>query len=156
MARPARRRTAWFGAVTDPVTIAPGGQGTVDLSSPMGGAVGERQGMTIARIRGILRANSTDANLSCESAFGIIMVENDAALAGAFPDPIGDESNPWLWWQRRVLLPPSDAAQHIELDVRAMRRFRAADDTLRFMIDNDDAAQTLEFVIGFRLLVLLS
>ncbi len=99
--------------------------------------------------------NSTDANLSCEASFGFIMMDEDARSSGAFPDPLNDPEAPWMYWGRRVLLPASDSQQHLELDIKAKRKMYGNDDGMQFIIDNDDPAQSLEWAIGFRLLIAL-
>jgi len=112
-----------------------------------------KQGLTLLRSFITLRLNSVDALLSAESVFGFIMMDGDAVAAGAFPDPRTDVDAPWLYWDRRVLLPPSDSGQHLRIDIRAKRRFAGNDMNFMFILDNDDAAQSLEFVLAFRLLL---
>ena len=153
-----RRKTGWMGAVTEPTTVGPGAQSFVNLTSELLDVTQTplaRQALTIMRIVGMLRVNSTDANLSAEAAFGFIMVDGDAGVAAALPDPLLDVDAPWLWWQRRVVLPPSDAGQQINVDSKSRRRFRGNDDSLNFIIDNDDATQSLEFALGLRVLIAL-
>ena len=115
-----------------------------------------RQGLTLLRCIGTLRANSTDANLSAETAMGFIMADGDAVSTANTPNPSLDVDAPWLWWDRRVLLPPSDSGQHLRLDIKAQRRLAGNDTTLLFLIDNDDATQSLEFALGLRMLFKLS
>ena len=156
--RAPRRPTGWMGAATEPTTVAPGGQSFVNLTGQLLDVEDTplaKQSLTILRIIGMLRVNSTDANLSAEAAFGFIMVDGDAGAAAVLPDPLLDIDAPWLWWQRRVVLPPSDAGQQIPIDSRAKRRFRGNDDGLNFIIDNDDATQSLEFALGLRVLIVL-
>ncbi len=99
--------------------------------------------------------NSTDANLSAEVGYGLIVVDGDALSAGAIPDPIGDEQAPWVHQERRVLLPPSDSQQHLKVDTKVKRRFQGNDQSLILVIDNDDAAQGIEYAFGYRLLFAL-
>jgi len=107
------------------------------------------------RILGTLRINSTDATFSAEGAFGLIMVDGDAFAAGGLPDPLLDPDAPWMYWDRRVFLPPSDSQQHLRIDIRARRVWRGNDAELLLIIDNDDATQSLEFAFGFRILLAL-
>ncbi len=154
--RGARRQTAWAAVTTEPTSVVAGGQSFVNLTPGLISSTSPgREGMTIVRIVGTLRANSLDASLSCESAWGIHMVEEDAAAASAIPDPLADAHKEWMYWDRRVLLPASDAGQQLHLDIRAMRRFRTRESEVLFVIDNDDAVQSLEFALGFRLLLKL-
>jgi len=151
-----RRKTAWFGGLTDPATLAPGLQSNVNLTTELPDTTENpigKQGLTILRMFATLRINSTDANLSVEGSFGFIMVDGDAVAAAAFPDPFSDVEADWTFWDRRVFLPPSDAMQHMSIDSKAKRVFRGNDDNLMLIVQNDDAAQTLEFALGFRLLI---
>ncbi len=153
-----RRKTAWLGGITNPLTVGPGGQATSQLTTELPTVAEDitaRQGLTVLRIFMTLRMNSTDANLSAEATFGLIMMDGDARSAGAFPDPVSDVDAPWMYWERRVLLPPSDSQQHLMLDIKAKRRFRGNDDGVQVIIDNDDPAQSLEFALGVRMLLAL-
>jgi len=83
------------------------------------------------------------------------MVDGDAFASAALPDPLVDPDAPWMYWDRRVLLPASDSKQQISLDVKAQRKFAGNDRELVFVIDNDDATETIEWVIGVRVLLAL-
>ena len=153
-----RRSTFWTGMhMGGGSVLAPGGQSSVELTQdmPVAGTndVG-RKGMTIIRAFIHVRVNSTHASLSVEGSFGLIMVDGDARAGLTLPDPDLDHGAGWLYWARREFLPPSDSGQHFELDIRAKRKFRGNDDGLMFVIDNDDAAQSLEFVVGGRVLIM--
>ena len=102
-----------------------------------------------------LRVNSLDANLSAECAFGFIMMDGDQLAAGGFPDPIADIDASWLYWDRRVVLPASDSGQNLHIDMKSRRKFRGNDDNLVFIIENDDAVQSLEWALGARILLAL-
>ena len=153
-----RRKTTWIGQTYDPATLAPGGQSFIDCGgdqlednteTPIG-----RAGLTRLRIIATLRINSTDANLSAEMTFGFIMTDGDAFVASALPDPFTDPDAPWMHWDRRTVLPPSDSGQHLALDIRAKRVYRGGNDpTVALILQNDDAAQTIEFSFGFRMLL---
>jgi len=143
----------WFNAITDPATVAAGASAVVDLAvgyRDVAGGVG-RKGCTLTRIIGTVRVNSTDASLSAEGTFGFVKYREDAGLANV-PFPSSDDDAPWLYWKRRVFLPASDSGQHIELDVKSQRKFNESDDNLLFVIQNDDATQSLEFALGLRML----
>ncbi len=153
-----RRKVAWMGGTTDPATVTAGAQTAVNLTSTLEDTtenpIGKR-GLTIVRTHATLRINSTDASLSAEMSFGLIMMDGDAVAASAYPDPLQDPEASWLHWARRVLLPASDSQQHLELDIKAKRRFRGNDDNLMLILQNDDATQSFEFAFGFRLLLML-
>jgi len=150
-----RRKTAWMGGQTDPAVVAAQAQSFVNMTetledlteNPIG-----RQGLTLIRIVGSLRINSTHATNSVEASFGFIMVDGDAESTGSVPDPKTDFSAPWLHWDRRVFLPPSDSGQHIALDIRVARKFTGNNNDLVLVLDNDDATESFEFALGFRCL----
>jgi len=153
---PARRKTAWMGGITQPSILTPGSQTITNLTSELLDVTNTpiaRQGLTLLRMFATLRVNSTDASLSVEFSFGFIMSEGDAVIAGAVPDPELDVDAPWTYWERRVALPPSDSQQHLMIDSKSKRIFRGNDSSLILILANDDAAQSLEFVLGFRLLL---
>ncbi len=144
-----------MGGVTEPSVVAPAGQSVVNLTSELLDATNTplaRQNLTLLRSFITLRLNSTDATFSAECAFGFVMADGDQVISGGFPDPVLDVDAPWLFWERRVLLPPSDSEQHLRIDIRARRKFAGNDAALMLIIDNDDASQSLEFAMGFRLL----
>jgi len=156
--RTPRRRTAWTGFSQDPVVLGPGGQGVSNLLGHLPDATVNplyRQGLTLLRIVGSLRLNSTDATLSAEGHFGFIMSDGDAFASLTLPDPAVDHEAPWMHWDRRVFLPPSDSQQHLALDIRVKRKMKGNDDTCLLIVDNDDAAQSIEYAFGFRLLLQL-
>ena len=155
--RRASRATKWWhGGFFNPFSVGPG-LGTIqdltaDLPESTAFNIG-RVGMTVLRTYITLRINSTDAIFSCEAAFGLAMVDGDALAAGATPDPFSDEEYPWMAWDNRAYLPASDSGQHMSLDIKAKRRFRGPDDSIAFMLDNHDLAQTCEINLAWRMLL---
>ena len=149
-----RRRTMWFNGFIDPATVAAGAQAFTDLmiQAPTGeGRIG-RAGLTLIRTMGWLRVDSSDASLSAEWTAGIAVVDQDAALGSALPDPSSDATFPWVWWMRGVSLPAAGPTAWLNIDVKSMRRFRDNGAQLHFIMDNDDATQSLEYAFGLRLL----
>jgi len=132
--------------VTSPVTLGPGLTNFTDLT--LGFHANLRKGMTVVRILGTIRVNSTDASLSTDFAMGITTARGSAS----FPDPSGDAQEPWLYWFRGSALPASDSGQHRELDVQSQRLFRDQDRRLIFLMENDDSTQSLEWTLGLRIL----
>ncbi len=145
----------WHGGAQDPFTAGPGTAQNLELTSglPVGSAFNiGRTGMTILRCFITLRINSQGPG-SVEAAFGFGMVDGDARAAGALPDPHQDPEFPWMYWDNRAFLPPSDSGQHMSLDIKAKRKFRGNDDGLVFVLDNHDAVETCEISMGFRMLI---
>ena len=110
------------------------------------------KGLRIERIILFLRINSTDASLSADFVVGVIVHPGQAA---GVPSP-SDESAPWMYWERGSALPASDAYQTRRLDVRAKRVFRDSHDQLLVVMENNDSAQTVEYIFGARVLYRLS
>jgi len=153
--RAPRSRTGWHGLVTDPTSLAAGATTFVNFTTLLLDVATSplfKQGLTLLRTFLTMRANSTDATLSAESAHGLIMADGDQVATGIFPSLFTDLDAPWLHWERRVLLPASDSEQHLRRDIKAKRRFKGNDEALIFLISNDDAAQALEFSLGVRML----
>ena len=151
-ARPARRRSDWDYVLTDPATINAGAQGAVDLMT--GFKTSDRKGMTLVRAIGSLsvRPVSTGSDTEFVAALAYIQAEG----SGLLPDPSTDAAFPWLWIQQSVVNTQGTEYQHLVVDVKSRRRFRDANDSIWFIIDNDDSTQNLVFRIGLRLLYLLA
>ena len=150
---------AWESSVFDPATVAPGAQTAASLlvGSSTGSITGLiAQGFNVIRILGSLRVNSTDVALSVEWAAGITVVGKDAAAANVNPDPLTDDFHKWMWWMARVSPPPGAGGTSIQiaLDVKARRKL-TGQDNLRFIIENHDAFESLEFALSTRVLIQL-
>ncbi len=96
-----RRRTQWDGSVVAPATVGPGVRSFSLLNMPRG--LGERMGLTVARVIGSLRVNSTDASLSVDFEAGFKMLSEEEAVT--VPSPTGDLDADWLWWHHSSALP---------------------------------------------------
>ena len=119
------------------------------MENPIG-----KRGMTIARTELDVRLNSTSATLSAEGIWGVIMVDGDSVAAGVLPDPILDPEAMWMHWQRRVYLLASDSQQNQHFSIWAMRKFGGNDWNALFILDNDDLMETIEFALGWRILIM--
>ena len=164
---PPRRRTssrrpqsryAWTHVITDPANVTANGQASVDLLS--NSVLAETTGATIIRVVGNLWLLPGDAENSSELTYGLAMVGNDAAVAGAIPDPSTDVSFPWMHWARLIMgeastLTPGGHALNIHLDIKAKRKVRDSLMELRFILDNDDGTHTFQFALGLRVLLKL-
>ena len=151
------RTTKWWqGGFFNPFALGPGLVSLQDLTEDLPEStpfnIG-RVGMTVLRSYITLRLNSTDANLSCEAAFGIAMISGEAMAGGVPPDVLTDIEYPWMAWENRAYLPASDSGQHMSLDIKAKRRFRGPDDTVAFVLENHDANETLEIALAWRILL---
>ncbi len=148
-------KLAWIGGSTEPTNLGPGAKSNTNLTDELPDRAQNiifKRGLTVQRLHLILRAFCTAATGLTEMAMGVIMVDGDAAAALAFPDPLTDVQSSWLMWDRRAL-DPQGIQQHIVYDSKSKRRFGSNDANLFFLIDNDDAAETLQFTIGYRLLL---
>ncbi len=108
---------------------------------------------TILRIRGYVSAifdESSQVGDKMTVTFALGMVSTDAKDVGAtaLPDPGGEPEYPWLWWGQLRLdsfstngLPSASwgpAAQRMEVDSRAMRRFKPRE-SLVWVVERADA-----------------
>jgi len=140
-----RSRTEWAVAQIAPATVGPGVTSFTDIFQNIGA------GKTILRIVGSIRVQSTHATLSCDFVYGV------GVKPGAMSNVLNpsDSSFPWMHWRRGAALPASDSGQARDVDIRSKRRVRDEHDDLQFIIENNDSAQSLEYVFGFRFLVRL-
>ena len=127
--------------------MAPGGVAVTDLTAGFHPLL--RKGITLLRMLGNISVISNAAAIA-EFTMGIAYVSDEAAAAGAFPDPSTDASFPWLWWKR--VLQENDNTDQFAVDVKSMRKFREANARIFFIMENDDAIETLNFGFGIRLL----
>ena len=107
------------------------------MSSPWAAAVSiEEGGLTLVRIRGVVDtyiSAVTAVNDSFIGAHGICIVSADANTAGAYPDPLTEDSyDGWIWHSFfTTYVPSTDAAsrQHsrIVIDNKAMRKLQESD-----------------------------
>ena len=130
-----RRKTAWG--------LGPGSEAVTNMSSSAAGFVGgfvvpTIPGLTIARIRGRLRAFltlGTNPGDGFAGAFGIGIATETAINAGiaSVPTPINEmESENWLYWTPFYIFSPVVSSTEansptmdfsIEIDTKAMRKF---------------------------------
>ncbi len=156
--RSARRQMQWDTSNFVPATVTAGGQATADVTSGFWEAVAGagRKGITVLRIIGSLRVNSTDATFAAEWAAGFGIIEEDSATAGQFPDPQNDADFNWLWWMARAAPPAAGStANNMDIDSKAKRRFMQGDASLWFILNNADSTQELEFKLSVRTLYAL-
>ena len=144
--------------MTDAVNVAANSVASSDLLTNM--TFSELTGNSrVDRIIGSVQlypATFTDVG---EAIIAVGMVESDAAAAGAFPDPLGDTSFPWMFWKRVTLggiigtavghFPPFT----LELDIKTKRRITDPLQELRIFVENDDGTFTFQMTMGLRILV---
>ena len=153
-----KRNYSWTHLVTDSVNVAANSVVSSDLFTNM--TFSELQGSPrVDRIIGsvyLYPATFTDTG---EAIVAVGMVESDAAAAGAFPDPLGDTSFPWMFWKRVSLggiigtavghFPPFT----LELDIKAKRKINDPLQELRIFVENDDGTFTFQMAMGLRILI---
>ena len=147
--RAAKRRSVWETSQAAATVVAPGTTASFPFTLDAYQSRNMMKGITVVRIVGTIRVNSTDAVLSCDYVMGIT-VDAFGIVASA-----SDASQPWMWWKRSSALPASGVQIFLEIDIKAKRRFREDNDQLRLNVENNDAAQSLEFMPGMRTLYLL-
>ena len=149
--RTPRRKLDWITAVVGPQSVAPGQETLSDLTSGFPITDFERSRLTVMRMVGTLRVNSTDANLSVDWAAGFTMMNEDQVNSLVLPDPATDDVQ-WLWWDARSSLPASDGSQQLTIDSKSRRRYNTKETRFTFIMQNTDGVQSLEFRLGIRIL----
>ena len=150
------RELKWSTTIDNDNALASGSQTNIALLSNLDAA--NRRGSTITRI--ILRVTMYTDTVTTDGflAFGIILLNNDAVAAGAFPDP-NDAADNADWIMRDVLTTRmqsvSDGSQAARgnYDLRAQRLTRSAQDILHMVVNADGVG--LEFHVYARILVRL-
>ena len=141
--RSAPIRTIWKNARITPATLASFATGNTGLLA--GVAPDDKlDGWKVLRIIGNVRVNSTDVSLSADFAVGIAFMRFTA------PSP-NQVDFPWLWWVANSATPPPSTPY--SFDVKGQRKFRFNEENLVFAIANNDAAQSLEYMFGIRILL---
>ena len=138
----------WDNSQVGAQTVAPGNDLIVDLSDSMKGGNRELAGLTVIRSIGMLRINSTDANLSADWVAGLYLRQQQSSLG------LSVDRHPYMWWQRGSALPASGVDLTINFDVKSKRKLNPGND-LVFGVENNDPAQTVEFIFGIRVLWML-
>ena len=151
-----RPHYSWETSTFAPTTVNFGNQVTADLAADTTGSNDQltpTQALTVVRIIGSLRVNSTAALLSVDWAAGITMIESDAFNANVVPEP-QSQPNKWMWQMARSSPPPGAGGSsiQIDLDIKSRRRFPGGKGVLAFIIDNTDDFEQLEFALSVRVL----
>ena len=136
----------WENSRTAPASLAPGVTGSTDLSVNVF-ADNLKKGATVVRVLGHLRLISTDAALSVDFSAALFMRQQSTSI-----DPT-NATYPFMWWMANSAPPASGSvANNFEIDVKSRRKFLWNDADLMFSVKNTDGAQSLEYVIGLRVL----
>ncbi len=151
------RTLKWSTAIHDAQTIAASGQNAHPL---LGNLSGTRKGATITRMLINITLGAAAVDILARLKWGVVIVNNDAALASAFPD--ADDSADDADWLMRdaavvVMSDVSDGSQLVRMkyDLRAQRIIRSDQDDLRFVIDRDSPVVTTNYNLFTRVLVRL-
>ena len=112
---------------------------------------------TIMRILGNLTMRAAAANLQIFFRAGLIVVTDDALVAGAVPEPWADPA-PWMWEDTGLFETDSanDGSQYhrLVIDVRVKRRMPQAEHSLVMVLENLAASGTgLDFHLNLKALV---
>ena len=152
-----RRPFLWYTSIALAQTVASGGQSNNALLSLLDS--GAARGSTITRVIVKLYARSP-VNTFQTFHYGLVVVSEDAATAGAFPDTdvASDQAN---WYVRGFGLASAtstlDHSQYtlIEHDLRGQRILRSADDAFHFVIDQGASGSALTYDLFARVLLKL-
>ena len=137
-----RRRMAWTETVISTNVLGAGGQIGHRIFGPEGQL--SLVGATITRILFNLsmlpETGETGGDMG-RLDYGMTMVDEDAATAGAFPDPAGSDTVPWVMRDMRILVNESTVRTPQSLvvalyDLSSQRILRSARHSLYFIMDN--------------------
>jgi len=134
-----RRPTKWFTTLRQHQALADNSQITFDLLADMSFAI--RENSTVTRIIAKVWAENDTSDNPKVLDWGIVFVDADAVVAGAFPDADDeDERVDWLVRDRLFCVLGTQTrggAGHSALDLRAQRKYRSELDQLRVIFDLD-------------------
>ncbi len=136
MARPMK----WFTRSFRHTALASAGQARIELLSPL--PVGDVKNSTVTRLIVHLEGLGDTVNTVKVASWGITFVNDDAAVAVAYPD-VDDETERVDWLVRGQLVIPSGAdlrdrpLPSVHYDGRSARVCRAEKDRLFLLVDLD-------------------
>ena len=146
--RSPRRGTFWDDNTLN-LTIASGSFSEVALDN--GVPADEKKGLTLVRTIVKVDVVQTVIGAGGAIAYGIVMVELDANVAGVVPDPgtVGEEAG-WLWKALRVPAFTTDLNDYsqrtvINLDIKAMRKYSGEDMNMLLILQVVEGANAMNF-----------
>jgi len=153
-----RRQMQWFSVLVNPLSLASGAQVSSLVYSAS--TIGARfiKGATVTRQIIDLSLRSGSVAQENQLFWGVVVVNSDAAAAGAFPE--ADDLSDRPGWMIRGRLENkqsdlSDSSQWTrkELDIRGQRKLDSEEDELRMIFDAGTTGFTLEFSLFWRVLM---
>ena len=155
---PNSRPMEWFTTLADGQTVTSGGQSNNELLVQLAESI--RKGSTITRILLQLVIHPATVNTICRLKWGMVLVNEDAASGGTFPD--ADQSTDRADWLARgaELVSVTDLFNgqqyaRVDRDLRAQRVIRADTDEFHFIIDQDSSGATVNYSVWTRVLIRL-
>ena len=151
-----RRGVEWFDRTVNS-TLTASNQVGIDLSTDLSNV--NRKGATVVRMLLDITLQPVTIDVNLRSYMGIYMAELDAFNASNFPEVAVDDEQPgWMYrMMRNVRTHDVDqlpANSHIEVDVRAKRRFVGEDTLLTLVLERDAAVGGVLFTGMVRTLVM--
>ena len=134
-----RRQAEWFDRIVNVNSIGTGTTQVVNLDGNMDVAM--KKGATVVRIILDLMAFALTAGTGTVLSVAIAMIEQDASVAGAIPDPEDDDEQPgWLYRTARPVvtsvLNDSSQATRVAVDLHSKRKYRGEDFALQMILEN--------------------
>ena len=155
-----RRETEWYSSILGFTNVNNGAQTANRLYSTTSTPISRIKGSTITRIIIKMIMHPSVITAIHEMHWGIVIVNEDAIAAGAYPDAddISDRAD-WLarGWLCGRSANLSDGSQddRVELDLRSQRIMRAEEDALMLVIDNSNNGNAVSYAYFIRCLVKL-
>ena len=149
---------SWTHIITDPASVSPGGQASVDLLQNARAVADDTlsRGNLVKRILGDVYICPGDASSTTEGVMGIVRQEAQAS-GSAFP--AFDTLARWLYWKRFVIGTEATGElgtgmyKAFSLDLKMNYKIWNRADELNLVLDNDDGTHVFVFSLGLRLLI---
>ena len=154
-----RRPFEWYETAATMTSLGANAQTHAVIRSAIDQGAANLRGSTVTRLVGWVALKASTLTVLAELAFGIIIVNADARIAAALPDP-NDPSDRANWMYRDRLLCQSgnlsDSSQwdRIRFDIRSQRIMRSEEDEL-VIIFNAGPLNNPDFAFNIRSLIKL-
>ena len=140
------RMLRWHETIVNTAALAGGVQTSHDLCATLESS--ERRQATVTRMILDIWMHPEALTVVHKLYYGVTMLALEQVVAGALPEADGIEESSWLvhgvLYTRSENLSNSSRDDHVRLDIRSQRIFRARTDVLHLVLDNQPNAISYE------------
>ncbi len=135
------KRYEWLGGNSLLGSVAIGGTSNQPLVSDAE-ELSDLTNPTIIRVRGHLHLQVNALVGQVYWAAGLIMIETNAVIAGAWPDPITDQDADWFWHASGLLFDFGGGQRYVNhvIDSKAMRKIDADQYSPQLILSSSSAS----------------